>query len=279
MSEVVENAVDISTELRTIAEDKLGSHVKQAIYDALVKVNNAKIPSPPVENASIPDNVVLQTNFYQTAPTISAPECVEYMPDGKWIYVQETNDNEKTSASVTVQAPAHGLLVAAVMSRSTPSISGDGWTKVVDGEVNNDQRITVWSKPITSGTYTVQTSQSSNVRMSLKVFVLCGAASVTSVENKTMWFVVGASSYAPVTASGKRRLYLMSSFYGSNDGITPVFAAVDYSGLDLREANELRFAAFYDYQPELEITPHFTIDGGSGMSVCTIVTLDINEEE
>lgn len=36
---------DISSQLDTIANDRSGANVKQAIYEALVIVNNAKTPS------------------------------------------------------------------------------------------------------------------------------------------------------------------------------------------------------------------------------------------
>ena len=73
-----------------------------------------------------------------------------------WVYTQETDDNAKISATLMINPAADCLLVAAAMSRSEASISGDGWVTVNSGvTLDSSQRITVWYKKVSAGTHTV----------------------------------------------------------------------------------------------------------------------------
>lgn len=76
MSETQET-VDISSELNTIATDPYGANVKQAIYDALVKVNNAKIPLPPSGKGFEPEIIVELTTFADETPPMGDGEAID----------------------------------------------------------------------------------------------------------------------------------------------------------------------------------------------------------
>ena len=170
-----------------------------------------------------------------------------------WVYTQETDDNAKISATLMINPAADCLLVAAAMSRSEASISGDGWVTVNSGvTLDSSQRITVWYKKVSAGTHTVTVTLTDNVRMSLKLLCIYNAESLTEVDN----VVASSVPINPTTTTTKRRLYLLSSVYASTDG-TPAAVTVSDNSAALEAAEELRFSAFYDDEPESGVTPTF----------------------
>lgn len=205
-----------------------------------------------------PKRVTMLTSFYRSAPLLAAPETARLVPMNRWNFWQETNDNAKTTATLTATPTASCLLVAAVMHRGdTVSIGGDGWTKVIDGKWTtigiSDQQITVWTKPVSAGTYSVTVTQPEE-RMSMKLIALYGAAGLTVVDDALLATV----PYTPAAKTGKRRLYALSSKYASAADNPPNAVTVSYSGIDLRIASELRFSAFYDYDTESSAVPSFS---------------------
>lgn len=259
--------LDISSELSIIANEPKGAEVKDAIWRALDKLNKAKSgpapgpsPDPPIPGQIGEAEVIYRlTSFYDGVPGIgSVVRNVPFMPYSGWTWWQETNDDAKTTATVTATvtpAPtAPCLLVVAAMHRDTVSIEGDGWTKVVDSQsaigTDINQQITVWKKHVSAGEYTITVNQNSSVRMSVKSIMLYNASDITLIDNT----VLASVPHTPAAKTGKRRLYLLSSVYASsNYSIT-----ASYSGIDLKSANELRFSAFYDYEPDVSAVPSFS---------------------
>lgn len=203
------------------------------------------------------------------------------IPFNGWNYWQETNGDAKTSSTVTASPTADCLLLACVMHRNeNVSISGDGWTKIVDSvmatsDADTSQWITVWGKPVQKGQHEVTVEQSASVRMSLKLIALYDASAVTVVTNS----LINDNPYTPAVLAGKRRLYLISSVY-ANNSIDETYIATDTGDLDLRKANEKRFVAFYYYEPDKSATPKFKYnldDFAAGRQ--NIIILDIEEVE
>lgn len=205
-----------------------------------------------------PKRVTMLTSFYRSAPMIAAPETARFVPMTRWNFWQETDDNVKTTATLTATPTASCLLVAAVMHRDTVSFGGDGWTKVIDGKWTTtgsyDQQITVWTKSVSAGTHSVTVTQSSEVRMSIKLIALYGAAGLTVVDDA----VLASVPYTPDAKTGKRRLYALSSVNAPLGDDPPNAVTASYSGIDLRTAGELRFSAFYDYNTESSAVPSFS---------------------
>ena len=198
----------------------------------------------------------------------------EYIPPNGWDYWQETNDDVKTKATVTATPTAACILVAACMHRDTVNIEGDGWTKLIESEIKDDvqQRMTVWYKAIEAVQTTVTVNQASNARMSLKCFALYNTAGLSVIDN-----VMSVDGYfTPTPTTGKRRLYLLDSVYatGSNNAIS-----ASYQNIDLRSAEETRFSAWYDYQPEQHATPTFsTTVTDYTANTAGMLTIDFEEE-
>lgn len=228
-----------------------------------------------------PKRVTMLTSFYRSAPLLAAPETARLVPVNRWNFWQETDDDAKTTATVTATPTASCLLVAAVMHRDeTVSISGDGWTKVVDSQAANldgsyNQWITVWTKPVAAGSHSVTFTQASEVRMSLKLFALYQAASLKLIDNT----VLASVPYTPAAKNGKRRLYLLSSVNGVASSSASDYAITStYSGIDLRSANENRFSAFYDYEPDVSAVPSFSFySSGYYANSMNALVFDIEE--
>lgn len=201
-----------------------------------------------------------------------------FIPPNQWNYWQETNDNAKTTATVTAKPTARCLLLACVMHRDSEiSIDGEDWEKLVTSPtmINNEinQYVTVWGRYVEKGTYDVTVTQSSNARMSLKVVALYEAESVEIIENTLI-------NAFPVTPAEKtnplRRLYLLSSIFvsSSNKSIT-----VDKGDLDLITAEEQRFSVFYDYETDKLAVPTFDVYlNGYDADTANLITIEIEEE-
>ena len=279
----VENPVDISDELRIIEKDPRGKAVKDAIYDALVKLNNAKsapAPSPTPLPGQIGEAEVINrlTSFYDEAPGIGGVvRNVPLVPMNRWNYWQETDDNAKTTATVTPTVTVPCLLVIAAMHRDTVSIEGDGWTKVVDSQTaigtDINQQITVWTKHALAGQYSITVNQTSSVRLSVKSIMLYNASDITLIDNT----VLASVPYTPAAKTGKRRLYLLSSVYASTASDPPNAVTATYSGIDLKSANELRFSAFYDYEPDVIAVPSFSVSISYTANSMNALVFDIEE--
>lgn len=189
-----------------------------------------------------------------------------------WTYSQENNDNYKTTSTVTITTVKSCFLIAAAMHRSTISIVGDGWEQIVTSKAADGyQYITAWGKMVDAGTYTITTTQTSNVRMSLKALALYDVSKATVVDNVLM----SSRTYTPTPTTGKKRLYLLSavSLYDTSKDFVEVDSA---SASFLASARELRFSVYFDAFPENGITPTFIYQSSSYSSnSMNEITLDI----
>lgn len=203
---------------------------------------------------------------------------IEWSPSNGWDYWQETNGDSKVSSTVRATPMAACLLLACVMHRAeNVSITGDGWTKIVDSvpaTTGSTQWITVWGKHIQHGQHEVTVEQPESARMNLKVIALYGASAVTVVTNS----LINDDPYTPPASTGKRRLYLISNIFASDSDVT--YIATDIGELDLRVANEKRFVAFYCYEPDKLATLKFDyVLGDFQAGAQNILILDIEEVE
>lgn len=201
------------------------------------------------------------------------------VPFNGWNYWQETNDDVKASSTVTATPTADCLLLACVMHRNeNVSIAGDGWTKIVDSVpatygTDYTQWITVWSKNVQRGQHEVTVEQSASARMSLKTIALYDASALTVVTNS----LINDDPYTPPAATGKRRLYLISSI-SSSSTVDETYIATDTGELDLRKANEKRFIAFYCYEPDKSASLKFKYNLSSfEAGEQNILILDVEE--
>lgn len=195
-----------------------------------------------------------------------------------WLYQQETNNNVKTSATLTIKPATNCLLVVAAMSRSEAMVNGDGWqtvTSEIAGSQRDSQRITVWYKKVPAGTYTITVTQADNVRMSLKLMCIYNADRLTVVDN----ILAASVPINPTATTTKRRLYLLSSIYASTSSNPPNSITVNNNGVDLEAAEETRFSAFYDDKPEAGVSPTFSYFDENSYSANTINMISFNIEE
>lgn len=210
------------------------------------------------------------------AEAITENAIYSFVPESKWNFWQEANGNAKTVSSVTASPTAECLLLLAVMHRDEITVDGEEWKHVITSKVadpeDTKQRISVYTRKISvGGEYVCTVNQASESRMNLKVIALYETESISVVDNT----LLSTTSYTPTATTGKRRLYLLSSvFAGSSNAIT-----VSSSGdLDLRMAEETRFSVFYDYQPELQTTPVFSLNVSDyDADTANAITLDIVE--
>lgn len=210
---------------------------------------------------------------------------VGYIPDSKWSIVQEDNSDAKTSATLTAIVTAPCLLVAMCMFRSSsdawtaPTIEGDGW-QVLNASNNHapaddtvTQHIYVWYKTADSGVHDVTVTQTPEARLSLKVAALYDAASLQQTYTTTP----ETFPATPADKQGKRRLYLLASYYALTDG-TPAFSVSDAAGLDLLAAETDRFCVYYDRQPDVDAVPTFGHYSDDYQGTAALMTIDITEE-
>lgn len=190
-----------------------------------------------------------------------------------WLYQQETNNNVKTSATLTIKPATNCLLVVAAMSRSEAMANGDGW-QTVTSEIAGSQRITVWYKKVPAGTHTITVTQADNVRMSLKLMCIYNADRLTVVDN----ILAASVPIIPTATTTKRRLYLLSSTYASTSSNPPNSITVNNNGVDLEAAEETRFSAFYDDKPEAGVTPTFSYyENSYNANTINMISFDIEE--
>lgn len=201
----------------------------------------------------------------------------QFTPPNQWNCWQETDDDAKTTATVTAKPTTRCLLLACVMHRDSEIlIDGEGWEKLVTSPamINNDtnQYVTVWGRYAEKGTYNVSVTQNNSARMSLKVVALYDVKNVEVIENT----LINAFPVMPAEkTSHLRRLYLLSSFFvSSNKSVT-----VNKGNLDLISAEEQRFSIFYDNETEKLSVPTFNIYFSNyDTDTANLITIEIEEE-
>lgn len=224
------------------------------------------------------DNKAADAYMYTSTAAIEGPSDAVFIR-GYW---QESDDEAKTTSTLTANIVDDCLLVAAVMHRSgNVSLDGDGWTKLVDSVIADpsdfNQRVTVFTKRVTAGSYTVTATQQKTVRMSLKLIALYGASGLTVAEDR----LISAVPTTPIATTGKRRLYMVHSVYASTSSSPPMAMQLDSSNTKngLASAEELRFSVFCDWCPD-GVTPVFTYFDSYNYTpnFAGLLVLDIDEE-
>lgn len=228
---------------------------------------------PPEPEPEIPQEVYLYTD---SAPAVTIGEAEDVKPWDFWDIWSSNEEDAKSTATINVTPSMNCLLMVAVMHRETVTIAGDGWTKVVTSQPALDngagvQWITVWTKNVPAGSYSVTVNQSQRVRMGLKVIAFYSDnVSVSIAEDHA----IAAFPYTPTAKTGKRRLYLLSSVW-TTSGSTAI-QATSYGNLDLQLSYGVRFTMCWDYLPEIAITPTFTYASSYGTNSANSLALDID---
>ena len=194
-----------------------------------------------------------------------------------WTFVQQTYDDIRTTQSLTIGINVPCTLLCCIMHRPDVEIEGEGWTKIIESPgvdpENRNQRITVWSKNITTpGEYTVIVNNLTEERSTMKLITLENVSSFDVIDSEVFY----DGPINPSTKNGKRRLYLLSSTYASGSD-TPMAIVATYDGLDLQKAEELRFSVFYDNEIDKDIVPTFNYFYTPFQGGINLVTLDIEE--
>ena len=228
---------------------------------------------PPEPEPEIPQEVYLYTD---SAPAVTIGEAEDVKPWDFWDIWSSNEEDAKSTATINVTPSMNCLLMVAVMHRGTVTIAGDGWTKVVTSQPALDngagvQWITVWTKNVPAGSYSVTVNQSQSARMGLKVIAFYSDnVSVSIAEDHA----IAAFPYTPTAKTGKRRLYLLSSVW-TTSGSTAI-QATSYGNLDLQLSYGVRFTMGWDYLPEIAITPTFTYVSSYGTNSANSLVLDID---
>ena len=228
---------------------------------------------PPEPEPEIPQEVYLYTD---SAPAVTIGEAEDVKPWDFWDIWSSNEEDAKSTATINVTPSMNCLLMVAVMHRGTVTIAGDGWTKVVTSQPALDngagvQWITVWTKNVPAGSYSVTVNQSQSARMGLKVIAFYSDnVSVSIAEDHA----IAAFPYTPTAKTGKRRLYLLSSVW-TTSGSTAI-QATSYGNLDLQLSYGVRFTMCWDYLPEIAITPTFTYVSSYGTNSANSLVLDID---
>ena len=228
---------------------------------------------PPEPEPEIPQEVYLYTD---SAPAVTIGEAEDVKPWDFWDIWSSNEEDAKSTATINVTPSMNCLLMVAVMHRETVTIAGDGWTKVVTSQPALDngagvQWITVWTKNVPAGSYSVTVNQSQRVRMGLKVIAFYSDnVSVSIAEDHA----IATFPYTPTAKTRKRRLYLLSSVWTAS-GSTAI-QATSYGNLDLQLSYGVRFTMCWDYLPEIAITPTFTYVSSYGTNSANSLVLDID---
>lgn len=235
---------EITQELDTIQNDIYGRNVKQAIHDALEKVNLDIESIVPSGTVNFPLGVPIDA-AYGTAYSIQG-----IMREDP-VIVQEISDSTRTSVSLSATVTEPCLLLVCVMHRDAVTISGE-WTKVIESEpaylFGSDTRqwITIWSKQIeTAGTYTATVTQASSKLITMK---LIGLHDVDMTDPFTVVYndaIQDPLPFTPPAKNGKRRLYMLSSIIGVVDE-TVMAVTCTPGDARLSSYEERIFSVFYD---------------------------------
>lgn len=195
--------------------------------------------------------------------SIVAP--MKFWTISEWNWWQAADDNASTSQTVTASIKTRCILLIAVMHRSeTITIDSEGWELVIKSKPatsgsSTNQWISIYQKWVDPGSYTIKVTQTSSVRMNLKLIALYNVSRVEVVEDA----LIPTASYTPIAKTGKKRLYFVSSITASNTSSVQTYSASNYGDLDLQSIEEQRFYVWGDYEPDINETPTFTflLDG------------------
>lgn len=275
--------VDITTELQTIRTADGGDAVKAAIRSALNKIAQTR---GDVDVKKFTSGVMAEYRVGFYGNCAAGIDTVNY----NTAQDNASNDGVANSRTVTLVVTEDSLLMAAVLHRVSDDIvtlSGDGWTRVVTTEhpsVNPDgtgensiQYISVWTKPVEPGEYTVTATyqQNKSRQLNLKLIALHGVTSVTKVHDEQIMLF----PHTTITKMTKKRLYLVGSNFADNTALLTKTAFVHVSGSFLNLISlHGRFCVFYDdtsnsgYQEVFEYSD--TVNKNKGSQACIILDVD-----
>ena len=232
-------AADIAQELEIIRSQAKGDAVKAAIASALQKCAAER-------GGSIIKEIDHGKGFEYTDAASGSENGLFDCP----IDVAESTDDEnKTSTSLTIAVKRPALLLATALHRAGDlSVNGSGWTLVAKcgpSDSTYKQYVSAYAKQVTAGSYSVTLSQSSSKRLSGKLIAIYGAESATVADN---YGSNGRSSHRDLPAkTGKKRLYLATT-------VTAPYVVYD-GDIYVDEFNQTRFEAFYDDVADENETP------------------------
>lgn len=191
---------DITQELSVIKSQPGGGAVKNAIRSALSKLAETR-------GGTVVQEFEVGQGYDMPVGLIDA--CVDGVESV--LYVQNNDDESYVSRTFEIELNKSSLLIAFAMHRAYPlSISGDGWTRLVECGPSNssNQYVTVFYKVVSPGTQTITLSQPSSLRLSAKIVILDPDATVSVVSSETKNNVHDFTYPAP---TGNSRLYISAS--------------------------------------------------------------------
>lgn len=234
---------EIAQELDTIQNDIYGRNVKQAIHDALDKINkDVESLDPGGGGGDEPFGTPIDRGYGvdDVVAGNSIPRCK---------IVQDYEDSVLSSDTLTIVTTTPGMLLVCVMHRGNVSI-GSGFVKIAESEPavydNVEQRITVWRKYVLPGENTVTVTQDQQIRMTMKLVVLTDVSyssmtSITKVQDEA----ITSFPITPTAKNGKQRLYMLSTIFASRSD-SDIAIIVNQNGTTLQIAEERRFNIYYD---------------------------------
>lgn len=178
-------------------------------------VTNAEVKKEEIvilQKAGVKDTAYSKRPDTNAADKLSTVERLNAVYKPKCTYWQTaTVTTPIKSVGTTVKVKSKCLLVVAVAHRDDNiEIDGEGWSKVASSVKTQDkQTITVWSKLVNSGEYSVSVTQSTYAYMAFKLLVLYDTSKIILAEN-----TLSSTRYiTPKGATGKGRLYFVSGDY------------------------------------------------------------------
>lgn len=175
-----------------------------------------------------------------------------------------TNGSAATSKSLAPYAINQtAKLLAIIMHRSAITFSGDGYSMLAatPAAPTLNQQVTIYQKSVTAGddSGSLSVSQTVNERLEIALAMIVGAnVTLTPVDN----LVLSSMPYTPTAKTGKRRLYIVSSELASTDGST-LAITVSAAGLNMESLESQRLSIWYDWQPDIDVTPTFSYYDGN----------------
>ena len=240
-------------------------------------------------------SVAIAKTYGHFQPPIATPcglayEAVQY---NHGVGYYKTGKNGAAATSITLVSPGKTVVdatsLAIIMYRSEKTFSIDGYSLVIDSNAmcpgESYQQITVYKKNFTadSALDSLTISQTENThgdvnRLDILNVILAGSnITLTLVDNA----LVAELPYLPPAKTGKRRLYVMSSFYAINDKPNNPILTLSATGLNMQSDGFNRLKVWYDYDPTINITPILdkdtTVSSDSyEMNSTVLLTFDID---
>lgn len=246
-----------------------------------------------IEITTNPVAIAKTYGYFQ--PPIATPcglayEAVQY---NHGVRYYQTGNNGAAATSATLVSPGKTVIdatsLAITMYRSEKTFSIDGYSLIADSNAmcpgESYQQITVYKKDFSADSVldSLTISQTENTRGDvnrldiLNVILAGNNITLTLIDNA----LVAELPYSPPIKTGKRRLYVMSSFYANNNNQNDPIYTLSATGLDMQSDGFSRLKVWYDYNPTINITPILdkdtTVSSDSyDMNSAVLLTFDID---